>query len=52
MLAVARRILRDDDEARDTLQEAFVLAFRGISRFEGQSRSRPGFTGSSSMRRS
>ena len=38
MLAVARRILRDDDEARDTLQEAFVLAFRGISRFEGQSR--------------
>lgn len=38
MLAVARRILRDDDEARDVLQEAFVMAFRGLARFEGQSR--------------
>jgi RNA polymerase sigma-70 factor, ECF subfamily len=38
MLAVARRMLRNDEEARDTLQEAFVLAFRGLPRFEGQSR--------------
>ena len=38
MLAVARRMLRNDEEARDALQEAFLLAFRGIARFEGQSR--------------
>jgi RNA polymerase sigma-70 factor (ECF subfamily) len=38
MLAVARRMLRNDDEARDALQEAFLLAFRGIARFEGHSR--------------
>jgi len=38
MLAVARRLLRDDEEARDAVQEAFVLAFRGLPRFAGQSR--------------
>lgn len=38
MLAVARRMLRNDEEARDALQEAFLLAFRGLPRFEGQSR--------------
>ena len=38
MLAVARRVLRNDEEARDALQEAFLLAFRGLPRFEGQSR--------------
>lgn len=38
MLAVARRMLRNDEEARDALQEAFLLAFRGLARFEGQSR--------------
>ena len=38
MLAVARRILRNDEEARDALQEAFLLAFRGLPRFAGQSR--------------
>lgn len=38
MLAVARRMLRNDEEARDTVQEAFLLAFRGLPRFEGQSR--------------
>lgn len=37
MLAVARRMLRNEEEARDALQEAFLLAFRGIARFEGQS---------------
>ena len=35
MLAVARRLLRDDEEARDAVQEAFVAAFRGLARFEG-----------------
>ena len=38
MLAVARRILRDEEAARDALQEAFLLAFRGLPRFAGQSR--------------
>lgn len=38
MLAVARRMLRQEEEARDAVQEAFVLAFRGLARFEGQSR--------------
>lgn len=35
MLAVARRLLRDEEEARDAVQEAFVAAFRGLARFEG-----------------
>jgi RNA polymerase sigma-70 factor, ECF subfamily len=38
LLAVARRILRNEEEARDALQEAFVLAFRGLPRFAGESR--------------
>jgi RNA polymerase sigma-70 factor (ECF subfamily) len=38
MLAVARRILRSEEEARDALQEAFLQAFRGVERFEGQAR--------------
>ncbi len=38
MLAVARRMLRSDEEARDAVQEAFLLAFRGLPKFEGQSR--------------
>lgn len=38
LLAVARRLLRSEEEARDALQEAFVQAFRGLARFEGQSR--------------
>jgi RNA polymerase sigma-70 factor, ECF subfamily len=37
MLSVCRRILRNDEEAKDAVQEAFVSAFRGISRFEGTS---------------
>jgi RNA polymerase sigma-70 factor (ECF subfamily) len=36
MLAVARRFLSDDDAARDTVQDAFLSAFRGIQRFDGQ----------------
>ncbi|MGH7856239.1 MAG: sigma-70 family RNA polymerase sigma factor [Candidatus Binatia bacterium] len=38
LLAVARRILRNEEEARDALQEAFLQAFRALPRFEGQSR--------------
>src|SRR5258706_458445 len=30
LLAVTRRILRDEEEARDAVQETFVAAFRGI----------------------
>ena len=37
LLAVARRFLRTDEDARDALQEAFVQAFRALPRFEGQS---------------
>jgi RNA polymerase sigma-70 factor, ECF subfamily len=35
MLAVARRFLRDDDAARDAVQDAFLSAFRGIRSFDG-----------------
>jgi len=38
MLAVCRRILRNEEEARDAVQEAFVSAFRGLRNFEGSSR--------------
>jgi RNA polymerase sigma-70 factor (ECF subfamily) len=37
MLSVCRRILRNDEEAKDAVQEAFVSAFRGMSAFEGTS---------------
>jgi RNA polymerase sigma-70 factor (ECF subfamily) len=35
MLAVARRILKSDEEAHDATQEAFLQAFRAIDRFQG-----------------
>jgi RNA polymerase sigma-70 factor (ECF subfamily) len=38
LLAVARRFLREEEDARDALQEAFISAFRSIHRFEGSSR--------------
>jgi RNA polymerase sigma-70 factor (ECF subfamily) len=38
LLAVARRMLRTEEDARDALQEAFLQAFRGIDRFEGGAR--------------
>ncbi len=38
MLAVARRFLREEDDARDAVQEAFVSAFRAIGNFEGGAR--------------
>jgi RNA polymerase sigma-70 factor (ECF subfamily) len=38
MLAVARRMLRAEEEARDAVQEAFVSAFKAIGRFQGSAR--------------
>jgi len=35
MLAVARRLVRDEEEARDAVQDAFLSAFRSVHRFEG-----------------
>ncbi|MEI8379322.1 MAG: sigma-70 family RNA polymerase sigma factor [Planctomycetota bacterium] len=37
MLVVAKRILRDDEAAADAVQEGFLLAFRSLDRFGGQS---------------
>jgi len=38
MLAVARRFLPAEEDARDAVQDAFLSAFRSIDRFEGQAR--------------
>jgi RNA polymerase sigma-70 factor (ECF subfamily) len=38
LLATARRILRDEDDARDALQDAFLQAFRGFAGFHGACR--------------
>lgn len=38
MLAVARRFLPVEEDARDAVQDAFLSAFRSIDRFEGQAR--------------
>jgi RNA polymerase sigma-70 factor (ECF subfamily) len=35
---VTRRILTSEDDARDAVQDAFILAFRNIRTFEGESR--------------
>jgi RNA polymerase sigma-70 factor (ECF subfamily) len=35
--ALARRILRDPDRARDAVQEGFLKAYAGLERFEGRS---------------
>lgn len=37
MRAVARRMLKNDEDADDALQEAFLAAFRAIERFEARS---------------
>jgi len=37
MLVVARRYLRNEEDARDAVQEAFLSAYRGIEAFEGGS---------------
>ena len=36
MLAVARRFMSSEDDARDVVQEAFGSAYRAIGKFEGQ----------------
>jgi RNA polymerase sigma-70 factor (ECF subfamily) len=38
MLAVARRILRNEEDAREAVQDAFVSIFRGIGGFAGGAR--------------
>lgn len=38
LLAVARRLLPSEEDARDVVQEAFLSAFRHLSRFEGGSK--------------
>lgn len=38
LLAVARRLLRNDEDAQDAVQQAFLSAFRALPRFNGQSR--------------
>lgn len=38
MLAVARAILRNEEDARDCVQEAFISAVRKIDTFEGRSK--------------
>lgn len=38
LLAVTRRILKDEEDARDAVQEAFISAFRSGQRFEGEAR--------------
>jgi len=38
LLAVARRIVASDEDARDVLQEAYTSAFKALPRFEGQSK--------------
>jgi RNA polymerase sigma-70 factor, ECF subfamily len=37
MLAVARGLLRNDEDARDVVQSAYVSAFRGLPAFKGTS---------------
>lgn len=38
LLAVTRRILNSEEDARDAVQDAFILAFRNLKSFEGESR--------------
>lgn len=38
LLAVTRRILPTEEDARDAVQDAFLFAFRSLGRFQGQSR--------------
>ena len=38
LLAVVRRILRNDEDAREALQDAFVSVFRAVGGFTGESR--------------
>ncbi len=38
LLAVTRRILTTEEDARDAVQDAFMFAFRSLDRFHGESR--------------
>src|SRR5512135_3173100 len=38
LLAVARRFLRNEQDAQDALQDAFLSAFRSIDGFQGEAR--------------
>jgi RNA polymerase sigma-70 factor (ECF subfamily) len=38
LLAVARRLLRNEEDAQDAVQQAFLSAFRALPGFNGQSR--------------
>jgi RNA polymerase sigma-70 factor (ECF subfamily) len=38
MLAVARRLLRNDEDAREAVQDAFLQAFRGVDAFREEAR--------------
>jgi RNA polymerase sigma-70 factor, ECF subfamily len=38
LLAVARRLLRNDEDAHDAVQQGFLSAFRALRSFNGQSR--------------
>jgi RNA polymerase sigma-70 factor (ECF subfamily) len=38
LLSVARRILRNEEDARDAVQEGFLCAFRALPEFNGHSR--------------
>jgi DNA-directed RNA polymerase specialized sigma24 family protein len=35
MLAVARRFVRNDEDAQDIVQSAYLNAFRSVGQFEG-----------------
>ncbi|MDZ4805259.1 MAG: sigma-70 family RNA polymerase sigma factor [Candidatus Eisenbacteria bacterium] len=38
LLAVARRLLRNEDDSRDAVQDAFLSAFKSLERFQGDAR--------------
>lgn len=47
--AIAYRILRDAERAQDTVQQAFLIAWRELPRLRDRNGSNPGSIGSSSM---